>query len=100
MGEDLFEHHGLDVKDAEMLFRILAASVETEEVEIFLLIDGLLKMRGPAASLDLITMLFEMRIYQASNVHFQQQWEKQVEQLILCIQSQSKELHHRHTPLA
>merc|ERR1712048_1020934 len=81
-----FEHHGLDVKDADLFFRCLAAASGQDEVDVHQLVDGYMKLRGPAASLDLITMFHEMRVNQESNLRFQKDIGTKINDLVIAVQ--------------
>merc|ERR1712173_86431 len=57
-----FENEGLNIKDADMLYDMILASLTTDEVPIEYLIDGMLRVRGPATSIDLVSLTFETRM--------------------------------------
>jgi hypothetical protein len=57
-----FNAQGLDIKDAEMFFRMLQdAEHEGEAVEIDAFVDGCMKMKGSAKSLDIQALRFRLR---------------------------------------
>merc|ERR1712217_856251 len=62
-----FEMRGLDIKDAEMFFHMLTAVTQEDEVDIQSFVEGALRMRGFASSLDLHTLSFEVK-----NLHMRQ----------------------------
>merc|ERR1712061_596304 len=57
-----FGVQGLDIKDAEGFFQMLLEISGDSEVEIGHFVDGCMKMRGGATSLDMQALAFESRI--------------------------------------
>mmetsp|Transcript_113252 Transcript_113252/g.293125 ORF Transcript_113252/g.293125 Transcript_113252/m.293125 type:complete len:784 (-) Transcript_113252:100-2451(-) len=53
---------GLDVKDANSFFETLAAASENNEVDIKTFVDGCMRLKGPATSIDLQSVAFETRV--------------------------------------
>merc|ERR1712048_445890 len=50
---------GIEVKDAEMFFRMLSTSSGTDEVDIHSFVEGCLRLKGLATSVDLHQLRFE-----------------------------------------
>merc|ERR1711920_117172 len=74
---------GLDIKDAEMFFHMLTAVTEEEEVNIQTFVEGALRMRGVASSLDLYTLSFEVKIMHLHHRQFAKRWEAALAELRL-----------------
>jgi len=53
---------GLDVKDAEMFFHMLATISDSTDVPIDLFVAGCMRLKGAATALDLQTMAFENQV--------------------------------------
>jgi voltage-gated sodium channel len=57
-----FAAQGLDIKDAEMFFKMLKdADHETEDVQIDAFIEGCMRMKGAAKSLDIQALRYRLR---------------------------------------
>merc|ERR1712048_300455 len=76
-----FDAHGLDLKDADFFFHMLCEASMSDEVEVTSFVDGCLKSRGYAQSLDVIQILFEMRLNQRTNSNFQHVFAKKLDML-------------------
>merc|ERR1712066_860626 len=68
-----FEMRGLDIKDAEMFFHMLTAVTQRDEVDIQTFVEGALRMRGFASSLDLHTLSFEVKVLHLHHKEFVRQ---------------------------
>lgn len=53
---------GLDVRDATLFFGVLAASSDTQEVDINAFVDGCMRLRGSATSIDMQGLVFQTRL--------------------------------------
>jgi len=59
----LFKHLGIEVDDAEMLFRLLTNfSPESEEVDRDTFLNGLLRIKGRASAVDLHVLSFQIKL--------------------------------------
>ena len=70
---------------------MLASATGKEEIELAELVEGCMKMRGAASSLDLPTMLFEVRVLEGKRRHFQAECTTKLEHLESIIGHWSKE---------
>eukprot|EP00928_Gymnodinium_smaydae_P039180 TRINITY_DN26819_c0_g1_i1.p1 TRINITY_DN26819_c0_g1~~TRINITY_DN26819_c0_g1_i1.p1 ORF type:complete len:731 (-),score=167.86 TRINITY_DN26819_c0_g1_i1:97-2289(-) len=61
---------GLDVKDAEMFFNMLVNVSDKQEVDIESFVNGCMRLRGPASSVDLQGLAVQARNIQESQRHF------------------------------
>jgi len=57
-----FELKGLDIKDAEMFFKMLTSITGDKDVEIGAFVAGCMKMKGFAMSVDLLSIGFELKL--------------------------------------
>merc|ERR1711924_47215 len=77
-----FHSQGLDIKDAEMFFKMLKdAEHEGEAVEIDAFIDGCMKMKGGAKSLDIQALRFRLRGMRKAQAEFNQYVTEQLHSL-------------------
>eukprot|EP00928_Gymnodinium_smaydae_P014117 TRINITY_DN15113_c0_g2_i1.p1 TRINITY_DN15113_c0_g2~~TRINITY_DN15113_c0_g2_i1.p1 ORF type:complete len:671 (+),score=125.43 TRINITY_DN15113_c0_g2_i1:71-2083(+) len=53
---------GLDIQDAEVFFDILCALSGSDQVEIEAFVDGCLRLKGSATSIDMQSMLFKLKL--------------------------------------
>jgi hypothetical protein len=69
-----FAQQGLDIKDAEMFFKMLKdADHEDEDVEIDVFVDGCMRMKGLASSLDVQALRFRLRnMRRENNNHYKE----------------------------
>mmetsp|Transcript_19038 Transcript_19038/g.55247 ORF Transcript_19038/g.55247 Transcript_19038/m.55247 type:complete len:579 (+) Transcript_19038:90-1826(+) len=58
----VLEVMGLDIKDAGLLFRMLQQSGHESTVDFDFLVDALLRMKGPASSLDLQSLAYKTEL--------------------------------------
>merc|ERR1719433_1957950 len=61
------ELRGLDVKDAELFFRLLSTISNSKAVDFESFVQGFVKLRGFASSIDLQTLRYEMKIMSANH---------------------------------
>jgi len=59
---NLFELKGLDIKDAQLFFRMLAGVDGDREVDIDTFVAGCMKIKGVAMSVDLLSVSFELKM--------------------------------------
>jgi len=64
---------GLDVKDAEMFFRMLLSASDSDEIDISAFVEGATKMKGMATAVDLQTLMFQMAAMRKQNKKVTQQ---------------------------
>jgi len=66
----------LDVRDAELFFRMLVACNHEDSVNVKTFTEGVLKIRGAATSIDLQCLAFEVRIIRQmlAELHGQSMW--------------------------
>jgi len=64
---------GLDVKDAEMFFRMLLSASYSDEIDISAFVEGATKMKGMATAVDLQTLMFQMAAMRKQNKNVTQQ---------------------------
>jgi len=57
-----FELKGLDIKDAELFFRMLVGVDGDSEVDIDTFVAGCMKIKGVAMSVDLLSVSFELKM--------------------------------------
>jgi len=57
-----FEMRGLEVKDVEVFFKTLTAIADTDTLSIDAFVDGCMKMKGPASSLDVHALDFQLQV--------------------------------------
>merc|ERR1719454_1368410 len=59
-----FDVRGIDVKDADMFFKMLCAAAEVSgtEVDIETFIGGCMRLKGFASSIDVQTLAFESKL--------------------------------------
>jgi len=69
MGEDekfnaYFEVRGIDVKDAQLFFKMLASAAgnNSNEVDVETFVGGCMRLKGYATSIDVHTLIYELRI--------------------------------------
>eukprot|EP00413_Alexandrium_margalefii_P010755 CAMPEP_0204525006 /NCGR_PEP_ID=MMETSP0661-20131031/7675_1 /ASSEMBLY_ACC=CAM_ASM_000606 /TAXON_ID=109239 /ORGANISM="Alexandrium margalefi, Strain AMGDE01CS-322" /LENGTH=714 /DNA_ID=CAMNT_0051530783 /DNA_START=16 /DNA_END=2160 /DNA_ORIENTATION=+ len=58
--KDFCRLRGIDIKDAELFYKIISSVYGTEEVEIDVLVSGLMQMRGQATSFDVRAMSLQL----------------------------------------
>jgi len=63
---NFLESRDIDVKDAEMFFRTLQLSSGSSELDLEIVVSGLLRMRGMATNMDLQAIQFQVQM-QSSN---------------------------------
>jgi len=64
---------GLDVKDAEMFFRMLLSTSDSDEVDISAFVQGATKMKGMATAVDLQMLMFQVTALRKQNKKVTQQ---------------------------
>eukprot|EP00929_Paragymnodinium_shiwhaense_P056613 TRINITY_DN28339_c0_g1_i2.p1 TRINITY_DN28339_c0_g1~~TRINITY_DN28339_c0_g1_i2.p1 ORF type:complete len:378 (+),score=67.11 TRINITY_DN28339_c0_g1_i2:979-2112(+) len=57
-----FETRGIDIKNAEVFFEMLASASPTNEVDLEAFVASCLRVKGPATSIDLHTLAFESKM--------------------------------------
>eukprot|EP00927_Polykrikos_kofoidii_P082340 TRINITY_DN8166_c0_g1_i9.p1 TRINITY_DN8166_c0_g1~~TRINITY_DN8166_c0_g1_i9.p1 ORF type:complete len:607 (-),score=85.15 TRINITY_DN8166_c0_g1_i9:9-1829(-) len=58
---NFFQLRGLDIKDAEMFYEMLASISDTKDVDLSTFVSGCLRMKGFATSIDLHSLSFETK---------------------------------------
>lgn len=65
--KNFFDVRNIDIKHAELVFQMLSsASDNKQEVGLETFVLGLLRLRGPAESIDLHTLSFEVKLLSAA----------------------------------
>merc|ERR1712232_272047 len=83
-----FEVRGIDIRDAELFFAMLAAVSDSDEVPINSFVAGCLRMKGYASSADLHTAHFEQKLMHRNFKEFKKTTEGELEELKSVLQSQ------------
>eukprot|EP00929_Paragymnodinium_shiwhaense_P116445 TRINITY_DN8599_c0_g1_i1.p1 TRINITY_DN8599_c0_g1~~TRINITY_DN8599_c0_g1_i1.p1 ORF type:complete len:779 (+),score=176.52 TRINITY_DN8599_c0_g1_i1:131-2467(+) len=59
---EYFDMRGIDVKDTEMFFHMIATSTGCDEVDLEAFVGSCLRVKGTATSIDLHTLAFEAKV--------------------------------------
>merc|ERR1712012_428996 len=65
-----FEVRDVDIKDAELFFRMLATVAESDEVPFATFTEGCMRLKGMASSIDLHTVHFETKLMNRTQKFF------------------------------
>eukprot|EP00929_Paragymnodinium_shiwhaense_P063666 TRINITY_DN31819_c1_g2_i3.p1 TRINITY_DN31819_c1_g2~~TRINITY_DN31819_c1_g2_i3.p1 ORF type:complete len:326 (-),score=85.59 TRINITY_DN31819_c1_g2_i3:87-1064(-) len=88
-----FDVRGIDVKDADMFFRMLCAAAEVsgEEVDLETFIGGCMRLKGFASSIDVQTLAFESKLMHCMQKRFFQ-W---AEQKLTCVEDELQHIRYQ-----
>merc|ERR1712224_831975 len=78
-----FDVHGIDVKDIDMFFKMMASSesIDSNEIDVELFAGGCMRLKGPATSVDLHTLSFECRLMNRCHEQFHRLCRKQFKRI-------------------
>merc|ERR1719284_1050059 len=66
-----FELHGLNIKNAQSFFRMLATVNGKDSLDVSTFVSSCMQLRGYASALDLHLLVFEMKLMSQSQHRFQ-----------------------------
>lgn len=81
---------GLDIKDAELFFKIIASNFDHHEVAIEAFVSGAMRLKGNASALDLQTLTFGTKLIHANQIQFHKDVDKRLEELTRALKHRSE----------
>eukprot|EP00747_Dinoflagellata_sp_TGD_P193994 gnl/TRDRNA2_/TRDRNA2_60900_c0_seq1.p1 gnl/TRDRNA2_/TRDRNA2_60900_c0~~gnl/TRDRNA2_/TRDRNA2_60900_c0_seq1.p1 ORF type:complete len:643 (+),score=124.77 gnl/TRDRNA2_/TRDRNA2_60900_c0_seq1:56-1984(+) len=70
-GRHFLKFQGLDVEDAETFFQLISTATDSEGVDVRAFADCILKMRGPASSMDMQIVHYETKMLARRTAKFE-----------------------------